>query len=67
MFTRPLNGYDLEAQHRALARVAELVDEGRVQSTLTQTLRPLDAETLREAHRIVETGHAVGKIVVARG
>ncbi|MDC4233741.1 zinc-binding alcohol dehydrogenase family protein [Actinomyces sp. B33] len=66
MFTRPRYGYDLEAQHRALTRIAELVDAGRIRTTLTQALAPLDAARLREAHRIVETGHAVGKIVVSR-
>lgn len=65
MFTRPRYGYDLEAQHRALTRIAELVDVGRIRTTRTRTLTPIDASTLREAHRIVETGHAVGKIVVA--
>jgi NADPH:quinone reductase len=65
MFTRPLHGYDLQAQHRLLSSIAALVDEGRLQSTVTRTLTPVDAIQLREAHRIIETGHAVGKIVVA--
>ena len=65
MFARPRHGWDLIAQHRLLARVAELVDAGRLRTTLTQTLTPLDAASLREAHRIVESGRAVGKIVVA--
>lgn len=65
IFTRPRYGYDLEAQHRALTRIAELVDAGRIRTTLTRTLTPIDADRLREAHRIVETGHAIGKVVVA--
>ncbi|MDO5052873.1 MAG: zinc-binding alcohol dehydrogenase family protein [Pseudoclavibacter sp.] len=65
MFTRPRYGYGLETQHRALTRIAELVDAGRVRTTATTTLGPIGAEALREAHRIVETGHAVGKVVVA--
>lgn len=64
MFTRPRHGYDLEAQHRLLAQVSQLVDAGRIRTTLTQALTPIDASTLRAAHKIVETGHAVGKIVV---
>ncbi len=66
MFTRPRYGYDLEAQHRLLTSIAQLVDDSRIRTTLTQTLTPVDATQLREAHRIVETGHALGKIVVSR-
>lgn len=64
MFARPRHGYDLQAQHELLTRIAELVDAGRIRTTLAQTLTPINAATLREAHRIVETGHALGKIVV---
>ncbi len=65
MFTRPRYGYHLEAQHRALAAIAELVDAGRIRTTATTMLGPIGAQALREAHRIVESGHAVGKVVVA--
>ncbi|MDQ1130072.1 zinc-binding alcohol dehydrogenase family protein [Microbacterium sp. SORGH_AS_0888] len=65
MFARPRHGWDLEAQHHLLNRVAELIDAGRIRTTLTQTLAPLNATSLREAHALVETGHATGKIVVA--
>lgn len=65
MFARPRHGYDLEAQHRLLTRIAELIDAGRIHTTLTRTLTPINATTLRDAHRIVETGHALGKIVAA--
>ncbi|WP_421074869.1 MULTISPECIES: zinc-binding alcohol dehydrogenase family protein [unclassified Microbacterium] len=65
MFTRPRHGWDLLAQHDLLERVTQLIDEGRIRTTLTQTLAPLNAESLRQAHRLVESGHVVGKIVVA--
>ncbi|SDS07530.1 zinc-binding alcohol dehydrogenase family protein [Actinopolymorpha singaporensis] len=65
MFTRPRHSWDLTAQHDLLDRIAELVDDGRIRTTLTRTLAPLDATRLREAHRIVETGHTIGKVVVA--
>ncbi len=66
MFARSLHrAPDLVEQHRILERVAELVDEGRVRTTRTTTLTPIDAERLREAHRLVETGGTIGKVVVA--
>lgn len=66
MFARSLHGAaDLIAQHQILDEVAGLVDEGLIRSTLTTTLAPMDAEGLREAHRLVETGRVIGKVVVA--
>ncbi|WP_158167640.1 zinc-binding alcohol dehydrogenase family protein [Mycolicibacterium smegmatis] len=66
MFTRPLTGYDIAAQQRLLAAAADLVDRGELRTTLTTAIDGLKAEGLREAHRLVETGHMVGKVVVSR-
>ncbi|MDI6630167.1 MAG: zinc-binding alcohol dehydrogenase family protein [Rhodococcus sp. (in: high G+C Gram-positive bacteria)] len=66
MFARPMHDTpDLIRQHELLTRVAELVDAGSVRTTATTVLSPIDAEQLREAHRLVETGHVRGKVVVA--
>lgn len=66
MFTRPLHHTaDLQRQHEILDAVAGLVDAGRVRTTLTRTLTPISAATLREAHALVETGRTVGKVVVS--
>jgi NADPH:quinone reductase-like Zn-dependent oxidoreductase len=53
------------AQHELLGRVAGLVDDGRIRSTTTTELAPISAATLREAHRLIETGRTVGKIVLS--
>lgn len=67
MFTRPIAGGEQQiAQHHLLDQVADLVDAGRVRTTATTVLTPIDAEQLREAHRLSETGRVVGKVVVAR-
>lgn len=60
MFTTP----DMVEQHRLLDFVAGEIDAGRLRTTLAETLSPIDASTLREAHRRIETGTARGKIVV---
>ena len=66
MFARPMHdAADLIRQHELLSTVAELVDAGSVRTTASTVLVPLDAEQLREAHRLVETGHVRGKVVVA--
>lgn len=65
MFTRSMyQTTDMIKQHELLSKLSKLIDEGKVISTLTETLRPINAETLRKAHEIVETGSMIGKIVV---
>lgn len=66
MFTRSLFGYDMSYQQQLLARTAELVDGGTLRSTVTKTIDHFDAEGLREAHRDVESGRMIGKVVVTR-
>lgn len=65
MFARPLFGTpDMNEQGRLLDEVARLVDAGRIRTTLTQVLRPINAANLKQAHAILESGRAKGKIVL---
>ncbi len=65
MFTRPIFGTpDMIEQHHLLNAVADLVDHGRVRSTMTRNLGPMTAERLREAHALVESGTMIGKVVL---
>ncbi|WP_210415991.1 zinc-binding alcohol dehydrogenase family protein [Humibacter ginsenosidimutans] len=67
MFTRPVQRTpDMVKQHELLDAVADLVDAGRITTTLQTTLRGWDAAAFREAHRLVESGRTVGKVVVER-
>jgi NADPH:quinone reductase len=66
MFTRPLfDTVDIEKQHALLNHVAELVDAGKIRSTLTQIVGPINAENLKRAHAMIETGKTKGKLVLA--
>ncbi len=66
MFTRArYQTPDMIEQHNILDRLAQLIDEGKIQSTLTEKLEPINAANLREAHKRVESGKMVGKIVLA--
>lgn len=66
MFTRPmLQTRDIARQHDILDRVAALVDAGKLQTTWTRTLGPINAANLREAHRQLESGSTIGKVVLA--
>lgn len=65
MFTRSLfHTPDMAEQGALLDAVARLVDEGRLRTTVTQTLRPIDAANLREAHALIESGRARGKVTL---
>lgn len=65
MFTRSLfETPDLGEQGRLLDAVAELVDTGKIRTTLTQSLSPINAANLIEAHRQIESATTRGKIVL---
>ncbi|MBB4126793.1 NADPH2:quinone reductase [Xanthomonas translucens] len=66
MFTRArFKTADMIEQHRILARTASLIDAGALRTTLTETLAPIDATNLREAHRRLESGSTIGKLALA--
>jgi NADPH2:quinone reductase len=65
MFTRPLlQTADIEAQHRLLNEVADLVDSGRVRSTMREIYGRIDAANLMRAMVFLKSGRAIGKIVL---
>ena len=65
MFARPLfQTDDMEAQYNLLNRVAELVDEGKLVSTVTETLGPMTVDVVKAAHTKQESGKVIGKIVM---
>ena len=67
MFTRSkFETPDMGEQGKLLEAVARLVDDGRIVSTLTSRFDGFTPENLRRAHELVESGHSVGKVVVAR-
>jgi NADPH2:quinone reductase len=55
---------DMLRQGQILARVARLVDDGVVMTTQTKVLEGLSADTLKNAHRMIETTSTIGKLVV---
>jgi len=66
MFTRSsFQTPDMEAQHRLLTEVADLVDTGVIRTTLAETLGTINAANLRRAHALLESGRARGKLVLA--
>jgi zinc-binding alcohol dehydrogenase family protein len=65
MFTRSLfETPDMIKQHELLNRVSALVDEGVLKTTLGEHFGTINAENLRRAHAVIESGKARGKIVL---
>jgi NADPH2:quinone reductase len=56
---------DMAEQGRILARVAERVDAGELKGIRRETLQPINAANLREAHRRLESGGSIGKLTLA--
>jgi zinc-binding alcohol dehydrogenase family protein len=66
MFTRAVfQTADMEEQHRLLNKVAAMVDEGQLRTTLNETFGRINAENLKRAHAFIESGKARGKVVLA--
>ena len=65
MFARSMfNAADMDEQGRLLDRVSELVDQGYIRTTSGKNLGRVNAENLRRAHAELESGTAIGKIVL---
>lgn len=65
MFTRPLfETPDMMAQHQLLSEVAELVDAGVIRTTVGDHFGRINADNLKRAHALIESGKTKGKIVL---
>lgn len=65
MFTRAMfQTADRIKQHEILNTVANWLDAGEVLSTLNTVLKGFNVENLKEAHRQLESGSTIGKLVI---
>ncbi len=65
MFTRSMfETDDMIAQHQLLTRVAALIDDNTLRTTLGEHYGTINAANLQKAHVKLETGRSVGKIVL---
>lgn len=66
MFTKSMyQTPDMQSQHDLLNQVSELLDQSVLTTTLTEEIGHINATNLKEAHRKIETGRTVGKIVLS--
>ncbi|MDO7208274.1 zinc-binding alcohol dehydrogenase family protein [Acinetobacter nosocomialis] len=65
MFTRSMfQTEDMQKQSDLLNEVSKLVDEGKIKTTVTEVLSPINAENLKRVHQQIESGTTKGKIVL---
>jgi zinc-binding alcohol dehydrogenase family protein len=65
MFARSMfKAADMHEQSRLLNRVSELVDQGYIRTTAGKNLGAINADNLKAAHRELESGRSIGKIVM---
>lgn len=65
MFARSMfDADDMDKQSQLLSQVATLVDEGYIQTTIGKNLGLINARNLALAHAELESGRAIGKIVL---
>ncbi len=65
MFTRSMfKTTDMNEQHNLLNKVADLIDQGLLKTTLGKNLGVINAKNLSTAHEIIASGTSIGKIVL---
>ncbi len=65
MYTRSMyETPDMQRQHDILNHLAELLEEGTIQSTLSTTFTGFTVANLKEAHKLQESGKGIGKNVI---
>jgi NADPH2:quinone reductase len=55
---------DMIEQHNILNKIADLIDDGVLKTTLKETYNGLSAENLKKAHQLLESGKTIGKIAI---
>jgi NADPH:quinone reductase-like Zn-dependent oxidoreductase len=65
MFTRSsFQTPDMIEQHNLLDATAALIEAGALKTTLSTHLGTINAANLKRAHKLLEGGHTLGKIVL---
>lgn len=65
MFTRSVfNTPDIAEQGRILNTVSQLLDAGKIRTTMKENFGVISAKNLKAAHSLLESGRSIGKIVL---
>lgn len=65
MFTKSMFGTDdMQSQHDLLNQVSTLIDRGILKTTIAENFGILNSTNLEIAHKLLESGKSIGKIVL---
>ncbi|CAM9202953.1 zinc-binding alcohol dehydrogenase family protein [Acinetobacter bereziniae] len=65
MFTRStFQTKDMTRQGDILNKISKLIDDHRIKTTLGQNLGTINVEHVTQAHKMIESGQSIGKIVL---
>ncbi|KDN55689.1 zinc-binding alcohol dehydrogenase family protein [Flavobacterium seoulense] len=65
MFTRSMfQTEDMIEQHHILNKIADLLDNGTIKTTLEEAFTGFNAENFKKAHQLLESGKTIGKIAI---
>ncbi len=67
VFARILNKFQPEKQALFLQELASMVEAGKIKSALNKSFSGLTVENIYTAHKLIEQGKAIGKIVIELG
>ncbi len=66
MFTKSMfKTADMHSQGELLDAVSAMVDQGKIETTLGEHYGLINADNLKKAHALIESGKAIGKVVLA--
>lgn len=65
MFARSMfTAADMDEQGKLLDKISDLIDAGKIKTTVGKNLGAINAENLKLAHQELESGKSIGKIVL---
>lgn len=64
MFAKTMHQYNIETQGAILREIAQLVEAGKIKSTVNTVLNGLTVEHIKASHASIESGQSIGKIVI---
>lgn len=64
MFVKSMTGYRIESQGQILKETAELIDSGKIRTSMNKVLKGLTVANIKAAHTLAENHEAIGKIVI---
>ncbi|TWT26457.1 zinc-binding alcohol dehydrogenase family protein [Planomicrobium sp. CPCC 101110] len=65
MYTRSMfHTEDMAAQHELLDELADWVDAGKIKTTMTERMSPINSSNLEQAYGKLMSGRTIGKIVL---